>query len=233
MRCLAAFVAGALALAVLGGCSSDDWQTPVENSLIGALRSIGKSDDTEANRRQVEALSREQLTGIGTNPTILVDIEVTRNYASLFQISQNGQHAVFLSADNKTITFSKGLLTATRGLGADLYAADVSQTRAAIAGGASGTVATTRVHKVLSGDDRVVATRYACALTDHGIEPVVSIHKEFRLRRYVETCRLDGAEVFANTYWVDPATKVMWTSRQWVSPLAGYFRIDVLIPGKS
>ncbi|MCB1367007.1 MAG: YjbF family lipoprotein [Rhodobacteraceae bacterium] len=224
---------GAFAALAIAGCSSDKNKTPLQDTLIGAIRSIGKKPDTQANRRAVEALTREELTGVGTNPTILVDVEAADAYASLFQISLNGQHDIFMTADRITMTFSKGLLTATRGIGADLYTADISQTRAAIQGGASGVVATTRVHKSLSGDNQVIATRYECSLADQGIERIVSIHKAFRLRRYVETCRFEGDEVFANTYWVDPATRVMWKSRQWVSPLAGYFGIDVLIPGKS
>ncbi|MBZ0130308.1 MAG: YjbF family lipoprotein [Rhodobacteraceae bacterium] len=232
LRGFSAFI-GAFAALTIVGCSSDNNPTPIQDSLIAAIREFGKEPDTQANRRAVEALTREQLTGVGSNPTILVDVEVADAYASLFQISLNGQHDVFMTADQVTVTFSKGLLTATRGIGADLYSADVSQTRAAIQGGASGVVATARVHRSLSGDNQVIAIRYECSLVDHGVEPVVSIHKTFRLRRYVETCRFDGDEVFANTYWVDPVTRVMWKSRQWVSPLAGYFGIDVLIPGKS
>lgn len=232
LRGFSAIIASVAALTI-AGCGSETAETPVQDSLIDAIRSIGKKPDTAANRRKVEALTREELTGIGTNPTILVDVEVSDAYGSLFQISQNGEHAVFMTVDQITITFSKGLLTATRGLGPDLYVADVSETRAAIQSSASGVVATTRIHKVLSGDDQVIATQYDCSLADHGIEQIVSVHKAFRLRRYVETCRFESEEVFTNTYWVDPATRVMWKSRQWISPKGGYLGVDVLIPEKS
>ena len=129
-RSPALFVLAAALL--LSACGSADRKMPVADILKERVKQIGKEKpDTAGMRRAVESLSREQLIGVATDPLILVDVEASDTYATLNQISQNGAYAIFFSGDQKTLTFTKGLLTATRGLGADLMSSDLAATSAA------------------------------------------------------------------------------------------------------
>lgn len=225
-----------LAGLALGGCTSKDRDMPLASTLKGAVKTMmaGKAD-IPGQRRAVESLSREQLVGVATDPLILVDIEASQQYATLNQISQNGQSAVFMSGDQKTLTFSRGLLTATRGMGADLMSLDVSQTRAAILAETGGKTILARTHRRLNGEHAIKITGYTCQLSDLGIVRITSIHKDMTLRRYQETC-LSGDDTpvrYINDYWVAPKSKVIWKSRQWVSQTIGYIGIEVLIPERS
>jgi len=220
----------------LAGCTSNKTEQPLSRQMLAAAKTaFAEKPDTESQRRAAEAISREQFIGIGTGPLILVDVESNRQYATLNQISQNGEYAVFMSLDQKSLTFSKGVLSASRGLGDDLMALDMAQTRAALQAARPGTTATRRVHYRLDGEGVMQKAAYDCRLTARGLEDLVSIHKKFRLLRYDETCHQAGqaAISYTNNYWLDPRSKVIWKSRQWVSPRAGYLGIEVLIPEKS
>jgi len=222
----------ALAL-VLAACSSGDRSMPILDGIKAEIKARAHpKPDPEQARRAVEALSRAQMIGDTKNPLILVDIEASQQYATLGQVSQNGAYTVFMSADNRTLTFRGGLLSATRGIGDDLMSLDVSQTEAALAKNLRGVVKTRRVHRRLTALNSIRATAYSCELSDAGLESVTSFHKTFRLRKYSETCRTAAARppVYTNIYWLDPKTRVIRKSRQWVGATAGYFGIDVLTP---
>ena len=223
-------------MALLAACSSDKQKPTLPKIMYSAAKTmLAKKPDPAKARRAVEALSREQLTGLGSNPVILVDIEISQQYASLFQISENNGTAVFISGDQKTLSFSKGLLSATRGLGADLMSLDMTQSRAALQSRTTGPRQTRRIHRMLDGEGIMRATNYDCTLRPLGTERLVSIHKTFTLSHVQETCRAQGqqAVAYTNDYWLDPRTKVIWKSRQWAGPVIGYLGIEVLIPENS
>lgn len=225
-----------LAAIVLVGCTSDKIETPISKTVFNTIKSkFAPKANMAEQRRAVESVTREQFIGVGKNPFILVDIEVSQQYATLNQVSVNGDFNVFISADNKTITFSKGLIVATRGLGADLTSLDASQTRAALFQTRGNSNATTRIHRMMNGVNQLETTVFTCALVNHGLENLTSIHKQFQLIRYQENCTSAGADgvSYTNTYWIHPTTRIMWKSRQWAGPVIGYLGVEVLIPSKS
>ena len=225
----------ALAL-IVAGCSNDPSNKLVPKDMLASLKSLtSKKPDTAPMRAAVEGLTRKQLIGVATDPMILVDIEATDLYATLNQIEKNGQNAVFMSGDQKTLTFSKGLLVATRGLGADLMSLDVTETRAALAHPLRKSTNTTRTHRYLTADNHIEALVFHCALIPKGSERLISIHKSFTLLRFDEHCTSEGATSleYTNTYWMQSAGGVMWKSRQWVGPVVGYLGVEAVIPEKS
>jgi group 4 capsule polysaccharide lipoprotein GfcB/YjbF len=233
----------------LAACSSADRDMPMIGMLSSKLKTLGKKPDTAGMRRAVESLTREQLIGVAKDPLILVDIETSQQYATLNQVSRNGVYAVFQSGDQKTLTFSKGLLSATRGLGADLMALDVSQTLGALQSRTTSTV-TQRRHRMLNAGNGLDTVNYTCQFSGGDRETLTSINKQLRLLKYTENCRQndtepdagltaemttqqrEAAKTYTNTYWIDPATRIIWKSRQWGGPVIGYLGIEVLIPEK-
>ncbi|NOX73839.1 MAG: YjbF family lipoprotein [Alphaproteobacteria bacterium] len=220
------------ALLIVAGCASKDRDTALSETLKTAVKSFGKTPDNTAQNRAIAQMTRADLIGTSSNPLILLFIEISQQYASLAQVSQNGQYAVFFSSDQKSLTFSKGLLTATRGLGPDVLSLDVTDTRAALKKGFQGKVSTRRIHRQLNAENEAVATIFSCKLNRLADETVTSVHKKFRLERYEESCvsRADASVTYTNTYWLDGRTRVMWKSRQWMEESIGYLQVDVLIP---
>jgi len=220
----------------IAACSSKDNSSPVLNSVKIAAKSIGKKKpDPEIQRAAVEGLTREQFIGLGKDPLILIDIEVSRQYATLNQISKNGDYDTFMSGDQKTITFAAGLMTSTRGMGADVMSLDNSSTRQALKSGIRGTVATQHKFKMLNSESHAVETVYQCALTDLGMETIVSIHKQMKLRHFQEICtgKAMNSVTYTNDYWMAAANQIVWKSRQWAGPVIGYLGVEVLIPAKN
>jgi hypothetical protein len=221
------------AVTILAGCASEPSETPEAKVVFQQLKNaiFSRKGDVEGQRRSVESLSREQFIGAATNPFILVDIESSRQYATLNLISKNGDHSVYLSADNKSMTLQHGLLTATRGMGADLMALDVGNTLAALSS-TTGTTLTTRSHRSMNGENALETTVFQCDFETHGLEKVSSVNKVFSLTKITESCSgpADSALSYTNTYWIDKKSGTIWKSRQWAGSIIGYFGIDVLIP---
>jgi group 4 capsule polysaccharide lipoprotein GfcB/YjbF len=223
------------AFLIVAGCASKDSDTALKDTLKGAFKSFGKKTDNLAQTRAIARMSRTDLIGTSTNPLILLFIELSQQYASLAQVSQNGQYAVFFSSDQKSLTFSKGLLTATRGLGPDLMSLDVADTREALQKRMRGAVSTTRVHRQMNAENAMVTTIFSCKLSYLRSERVISVNTVFQLEKYEEACvsKADPNLTYTNTYWLDGPTRVIWKSRQWMNALIGYLQVDVLIPEHS
>lgn len=217
---------------VLAACASDQSQQPLPKILLGAVKTLtAEKPDTAAQRAAVEALSRAQLSGIGTNPTILIDIEISQQYATLSQVAENGAYATFQSGDQKTMTFRDGLLVATRGLGADLMSLDTTGTRAALNSRFAGKIQTIRTHRYLGSENQIIPVTYDCTLQDRDRETIVSINQRFRLQRFEEVCTSANQDYpdYTNTYWLNSTSKEIWKSRQWAGPVVGYLGVDVLL----
>lgn len=220
---------------VLAGCASNPNEMSFQKQFLSEAKArFAKNDATANQRAAIESMSRKQLSGIGDNPTILIDLETLRQYGTLFQISKNGDSDVFMTFDNKTITFEHGVMVATRGLGADLMWLDATETLAAMKSRTVKSTTTKRIHKTLDGENRATGQVFDCRYKETGRQKVVSVHKQFNLTRITEDCASEskpGAE-YSNEYWVDIPTGIIWKSRQWAGPVIGYLAIDVLIPAK-
>jgi len=223
---------GLIAALALSACASNKDIQPMPQIMLEAAKSIvAKKPDTNAQRAEVQALTRKQFIGAGNTPMILVDIETTQQYATLAQIATNGAYDTYQSADRKSLTFTGGLLSASRGLGADLISLDNAQTQAALAAPSKDPVTTIRTHRYLNGEYQTVAVVFMCQLNNLGKEQVTSIHQNFSVLHFVENCRSEQDQPlqYTNSYWLDSKDKVMWKSRQWVGETIGYLGVDTIL----
>ncbi|QQA43074.1 YjbF family lipoprotein [Pelagovum pacificum] len=167
-----------------------------------------------AQQAQVNAAAQ----AIASGETLLyASIPSREANAYVQEVGRNGSEVTWLSPDGITVTYENGLLVATRGLGPDLMAANVSGTVAAIRQG-GGSV--TRSHEYLDGLDHLVRQDYSCTVTRVGNEPIEIFEVAHATVKYEESCQSAGA-TFTNTYWVDNSG-VVWKSRQLISPPVGY-----------
>ncbi|OAN97745.1 hypothetical protein A8B74_10545 [Sulfitobacter geojensis] len=126
--------------------------------------------------------------------------------------AKRGNIESWLGNDGVSLTFDRGVLHGTRGIGAGLLASDVSQVANAVLAGRSGEVQ--RIHTYLNGNDQAVSRAYSCTITNQGSETIDLDTGATSTRRMLENCRnLDQA--FTNTYWVDPRRGTIVQSRQW------------------
>ncbi len=131
----------------------------------------------------------------------------------------NGARQTFIGQTGYSVTLEEGLVVATRGLGDDLMAADVSGVRAALAAGGG---PARRVHETLDAQDRILRRSYDCVVAPAGTETIALPTRQVTALRFDESCT-GPAVAFNNIYWLDDAGRIL-QSRQLVSSTVAYLR---------
>lgn len=131
----------------------------------------------------------------------------------------NAGRETFIGQTGYSVTLQDGVVVATRGLGDDLMAADVSEVVAALAAG-GGTAR--RLHETLDSRDRIVARSFDCTIAAAEPEMVALPTRQVPALRFEENCT-GSAVAFTNLYWLDAAGRIV-QSRQLVSPTVAYLR---------
>lgn len=150
-------------------------------------------------------------------PLMLASVVGSGTATLLQQVGDNSGKTTFASADGTSATFQDGLLIATRGLGADLMAADVAAVRGALRAGGGLAV---RVHEYLGGLDQILRREYTCRVAPVGPAAIEIRQRRYDTMRFDETCAAGDVQ-FTNTYWID-RDHVIRKSRQLISPPLGY-----------
>lgn len=221
-----AHLAALCAVAILSACGSaaNDPLLGVARGLAEGALNRGADASPAINPRQV--LTRDIINQAGL-PLILAE-RGDGPGVTMVRAATNGPNETWQGDGGPTITLSReGVLRATRGAGADLYAADIEATRAALAQGRSGVVA--RLHVTVEGDLEQRQTSYRCEIARGGTERIAIFGQARSLTRVTETCYRDpdGTRAFENRYWVD-SSGFAWASEQWAGPELGHFRIERL-----
>lgn len=212
-----------LSALVLSGCGNDTesfataraMKTTVSDRVSGA----GKAKPAAAPPQITRAILAQILT-----PVQLVTLEKRKQQAVIGPVATNQGVETWSSVDKVTISFRKGVIVATRGLGADLMAADVP----AVATLTGATSAYGRIHTELNGLDQAVRTSYSCQVTERNAQAIEVVEISYPTTYIRETCTSSGA-TFANEYWIDKAQKIR-KSKQWISEEVGYVTIQDLRP---
>lgn len=218
-----------LAAATLTACGTvaDDPLLGVARDVAQGVLNLGAEAQPAVDPRQV--LTRDIIDRAGL-PLILLEQANAAAGLTMVRAAVNGPNETWQGEGGTAVILSReGILRATHGAGADLYASNIAQTRAALVGGRSGTVSRLYVH--VNGDLEHRQTTYRCDIARAGTEQVAIFSQARTLTRLTETCFRDptGAEEFQNRYWVDN-TGFAWVSEQWAGSDLGHFRIERLHP---
>lgn len=219
------FVALAAA-ALLSGCGSFA-EDPLLQAARGVIGDLGNRGTGAAAPNPRDVLTRDIINQAAL-PLILVENTEQDTLATMVRNGINRSNETWRADDGATVTLSReGVLRATRGVGADLFSADISGTRAALAGGRNSEVRRLYVH--VDGDLQELRTTFSCTISRGGTEQVVIFEQARTLTRVTETCRPEQADgtAFQNRFWVDGAG-FAWLSEQWAGPQTGHFRIERL-----
>jgi hypothetical protein len=208
-------VLGLLAALALAACAggTDNAAAPAGGGLVASLTRLVPGAAARAPAPDAAAVAA------AGQPTIVALVEATRAAGTLAPFGSNGTHETWRSADGVGVTFDRGILFATRGLGADLLTAE---TAPVLAAWPSGTYPRTVRH--LDGENRVVATRLSCTLSDMGRTEIAVAGTPRAVRHGVEVCTAAGLAEIRNDYWREGDT--MRQSRQWISPALGHVTLQ-------
>lgn len=206
-------LAAALSTALIAGCGDDISES---RQVVQAVTAAVLSGGQESGPVQRPQFSRAAIEEAGQD-FVLASVPQRGVAALLQRAGENGPETTWLTEDGVSVTYERGFLVATRGLGPDLMAADISGVAAAVARGGG---SATRIHEYLDGNDQIVRHEYSCRIDRVGSERITIYERSYDTEKYEETCQR-GGQTFANSYWID-AAGVVWKSRQLISPPVGY-----------
>lgn len=161
----------------------------------------------------------------GRGPALDVRIISSGVRGGFLRESKRGTIESWLGTDGVSLTFDRGVLHGTRGIGAGLLASDVSATAAAVLAGRSGEVE--RLHTFLTGNDLAETRAYRCTITTDGSDTIQVDAEAVVARRMTEICyNLD--QEFKNVYWVDTQRGQIVKSEQWAGETIGSLSIQTV-----
>lgn len=215
-----------LACLVLAGCGSEradegQFARQLGNALKGASPLGGKAEVPDVP----PALTPALLAQI-ESPVMVVRIEPPVQVAGLLPVARNGDTLTWATEDRGvTLSFTGGVLSATRGLGDDLMSVDSQELRTLLTEGRGGRAV--RVHRYLDGEHQVVTEALQCEIRDAGPDEAVLPFETRPARLFVERCANLRRQI-ENRYWLDGGLVIQ--SKQWVGPGERHVRTRIAFP---
>ena len=170
-------------------------------------------------------MTRAQLDTV-TTPLLAAELSGPGTLATLVPVGQNGGIVTWRSRDEVSLSLDHGVVVATRGLGADLMAADVADTLLMLRGNHPED-GYTRIHTYLDGEYQTRFVAFRCREEVTASERIEIVEQFHNTTRIEESCFSPEVNV-ANTYWV-AQDGTIWKSRQWIGFGLGYMEINLLI----
>lgn len=218
---LFAFFTSAIVATVIAGCSGTT--SPNADADETLIVSLYKSSFEAIRTGRPEPVDpykvfTRELIDSSEVPVILAGLESRESYGTLFKGLQNRGIVTWRTEDNITLSFDRGVVVSSRGLGDDLMVADV---RNAVSGIARASGTGVRIHDYLDGEDQIVRHSLNCSYRSTGYEKISIFSIVYNLKHVVEDCETPGYSI-QNDYWVEPASGKFRQSRQWLGPDVDY-----------
>ena len=211
---------------ILAACSSENPKPAIGERLPALLKELRLKKKAAAQpANPLAGLTRAQLAGL-PGPLLAAHLEDVDAWATLSPIADNRGTTTFVTPDSITVSLNGGLVVATRGLAGDLISSDSAAAIAAI--GRKPGARYARAMSWLNGEDQTISLTYDCTLERGDSARVEIVERTYETRHWRETCK-GGTGGFVNDYYFGQG--VIWTSRQWLGPDAGYLNLTVLIRG--
>jgi len=215
---IARFTTLMIALAVLAGCSGS-------GSLVDRAILIAAGEPAQAALPAGQFPPRFAALVADTSVPLLVVTVESRGQSGrlLLENTINGVDT-WLSADMSALMTEDGMLQGTRGVGSELFAAEISEPKRLILSGRTGY--SDRLHSNLEGNDRIDTRTYRCLVESKGSSVINLEIGSVPTRVMAEDCKsLDQS--FTNTYWVSSNTGAIVQARQWAGAELGYIKTQV------
>lgn len=157
-------------------------------------------------------------------PLLVVTVESRGQSGRLLLENTVNGVETWLSADMSALMIQNGMLQGTRGVGSNLFAADLTEPLPLVLSGRRGY--SDRLHSNLTGDDRIDTRTFRCLVETQGSSVIQLEIGTIPTRVMIEDCKsLDQA--FTNTYWVSENTGDIVQTRQWAGAELGYITTQV------
>ncbi len=207
-------------LALVTGCGNQPDQGNIVKAITKGKLKTNRGAPAGTDQKPDLAAAISGALQKTDRPLTIAVVENRDSFAMLAQVGANKNYRTWASADRRTLITTRGVITATRGLGFDLMSADVSLSQPTVSARRSG--ATQRTLRFLDGENQTVEAAFSCNTKVSGSQTIAIGEVRSHVTTVVETCHADaGEQTFENTYQVSPSGYAL-QSRQWVGPQNGY-----------
>ncbi|MCP5091735.1 MAG: YjbF family lipoprotein [Gammaproteobacteria bacterium] len=210
----------------LAGCGSDNQTPALSDHLLSAAKTLtAKKGAPDPGRAAAARLTRAQVE-TSTRPLIRLSLEEDGTVATAAKAAENRSTASYFMATGQAVYLKDGLLTGTRGLGNDLMSLDVSPATlpAALSAGHSA-----RTYRYLDPEGQIYPLNITCTLSAGPARTLIQVGRSYGVTPVSETCQ-GGGESFTNLYQINLGSGQIWQSVQWVGPIVGRMKIEILTP---
>ncbi len=211
-------------------CGSENAGTAgLKDALMISIKARKEAKEAENQPKAPQAaLTRDAIAHID-KPLLRISAQ-TIGVKTLFAlVAENGAYRTYLNNLKMSVTYKKGIITATRGFGLDLLSQGISIKPEEMFIDPDTPKFYTRTQQQLVNIKSITELNYNCILEKTGDESITIVEIEYQLSKFTETCRSKD-RAFSNFYWVDADTKQIWKSAQSIGQQAGFFITEVLVP---
>lgn len=225
IKALRSFLIGlAFFLAACGSNQAGLEYVLLKDSITNILQ---KSKETkQVQPRPREIITRAMIDKFNNN---LIFIEILNDdYVATIELSSRPSQAdVWETLSGRSVVTKEGILVATRGFNHDLMGADTQSARDALTKASeSETLEYTRSYRYLVADNQDQVLKLECKLLFSKNETISIFEKEYKTKKYSETCTNNKLKV-ENFFWVQKNNTIR-KSEQWQGKNLGMILIEHL-----
>ena len=193
--------------------------------MLALFLALGSACSKKVDTPARDILSRNLLNSV-SGPMMLTEFATKNVSITMRRRSENGPVKTWNSKDGVSLSFERGVVVGTRGLGDDLMSSDVNGSLVMLAG-QMGDRFYQRFQTYLDGEYQSQFRSFQCQRTSSRREVVRIFERNHATTRTEETCYTPDLQ-FTNIYWRG-SDGIMWKSQQWISPSIKYLVTERLV----
>jgi hypothetical protein len=200
-----------------------------KDALMSTIKARQEAKKTEGQPKAPSvALTRAAIAHID-KPLMRINAQASGVNTLFALVEENGDYRTYLNNHKMSVTYKKGIITATRGFGLDLLSQGISIKLEEIFADPDTPKFYTRTQQQLVNIKTKAKLNYNCILEKGDGEDITIVEITYNVTKFTELCRNEN-RAFSNLYWVDEDTKQIWKSAQSIGDQAGFFITEVLVP---
>ena len=209
-------------MAFFMACTSDDIIKKERAEFYEIYKNLAKKRFSEPpkNKPPVGIKKTSRWLSKFKQPIILISSIDHKNQATLVALGNNEEKLTWVSADGISLTFDHGVLIATRGYSQDLLSLKYKNPKNMFL---SNKLAYTKIHRYLNSENRYKDIVFQCKGKKILAKTIQILDYTLPVDSFIEECKSEKHS-YKNEYALLAGTTIVIISKQWISPLNGYFQ---------
>ena len=204
-------------------CSSDEIVSTEKTSFYKIYKDIIIRDSASTPEKVKNKKRRYDQDWLSkfNQPIILLSSLDGKLAATLVALGNYDNKLTWVSSDGISVSFSNGILIATRGYSQDLMESKQNALEFFFKRPSRNHYKT---YRYLNGENEYNEFKFSCTVTVEPNTALSLLDLKLKTTKFIESC-VSGNTAHVNEYYVLPETSIVLKSKQWVSKENGYLLI--------